>query len=89
MKIKEGFTMRPLGKAFIVIGEGEEQINFNKMISMNESAAYLWDAVGGRDFTSEDLCNLLLEKYDIDRETASKDASALADAWVKAGIVSE
>jgi len=89
MKIIEGFTLRTLVGEHIVTGEGLKQVNFNKMISLNDSAAYLWQAVEGKEFTVQTLTDLLLEKYDIDAQTASKDAEKLAKAWIEAGIVEE
>ena len=65
MKIVEGFRLRPLGKEFIVTPESVAQINFNKMISLNSSAAYLWKSVEGKEFTAETLRDLLLERYDV------------------------
>ena len=35
----------------IVAAEGLEHINFNKLISLNESAAYLWSELCGKEFT--------------------------------------
>lgn len=87
MKTVPGFTLRPLGKEFIITAESVKQINFNKMISLNESAAYLWKSVDGKDFSPEDLADLLVERYEIDRETALKDSEAIAAKWVEAGIV--
>lgn len=89
MKIIDGFKMRTIAGESVVIGEGMAQINFNKLISLNSSAALLWKSIEGKDFTVEDLCNTLLENYEIDRETALKDSEAIAKAWIEAGIVSE
>lgn len=89
MKTIEGFVLRPLGEEYIVIGEGIAQVDFNKMISMNSSAAYLWRNVEGKEFTVEDLKDLLLEEYEVDAETALSDAEAVARKWIEAGIVSE
>ena len=80
--------MRKLGNEHIVVGEGLSQVNFNKMVSLNASAAYLWEAVEGKDFSVDDLTDLLLERYDVEKEVAAKDAAALAQAWIDAGIVS-
>ena len=55
MKIIDGFRLRKLGKEYIVVGEGLAQVNFNKMVSLNGTAAYLWESVEGRDFTVADL----------------------------------
>lgn len=89
MKIIEGFRLRKLGKEHIVVGEGLAQVNFNKMVSLNGTAAYLWESVEGRDFTVADLTALLLDRYEVEAEVAERDAAALARAWVEAGIVSE
>ena len=45
MKTKKGYRMRPLGKEYILVAEGLEVENANKMISMNATAAFLWEAV--------------------------------------------
>ena len=89
MKIIEGFVLRPLGEEFIVIGEGIAQINFNKMISLNSTAAFLWENVEGKDFTVEDLTKLLTDNYEVEEERAASDAAAIAAKWIEAGIVSE
>ncbi len=87
MKTVPGFTLRPLGKEFIITAESIKQINFNRMISLNESAAYLWKSVDGKDFTTEELADLLCERYEVDRETALKDSEAIVAKWLEAGII--
>ena len=89
MKIIEGFRLRKLGKEHIVVGEGLAQVDFNKMVSLNESAAYLWESVEGKEFTVDDLTALLLDRYEVEQEIAAKDAAALAQAWIEAGVVAE
>ena len=42
MKTIEGFKLRKLGNEFILVGESMALINFNKMITLNETAAFLW-----------------------------------------------
>ena len=86
MKLIEGFRLRPLGKEYIVTPESVAQINFNRMISLNSSAAFLWRSVEGKEFTTEDLKRLLLERYDVEEEVAGRDAEAIARSWVEAGI---
>ncbi len=87
MRIKEGFTLRSIVGQYVVIGEGIEQVDFNKMITMNDSAAYLWQGVEGKDFTVEDLTNLLTDKYDVVEEKAASDAAKIASKWIEAGLV--
>lgn len=89
MKTLEGFRLRPLGREFIIVAENVAQVNFNKMVSLNQSAAYLWQSVEGKEFSVQDLADLLLEKYDIDAQTAYADSESIAAKWIEAGIVAE
>ncbi|MBP5389808.1 MAG: PqqD family protein [Bacteroidales bacterium] len=89
MKVKEGFRMRTMLGEHIVVAEGLKNINFNKMISLNASAAYLWESVADKEFTVETLKDLLLEKYEVAPEVAAADAEKVARAWIDAGIVEE
>lgn len=86
MRIKEGFILRTICGESVVVGEGLAQVNFNKMLSLNASAAYLWKGVEGKDFTLDDLTALLLEKYDVSAERAAEDAAKVAEIWIREGV---
>jgi hypothetical protein len=75
-----------MGQATIV-GEGVGQIDFNKLITLNDSAAYLWQSVEGKEFDVQTLANLLVYKYGIDQDTALTDAKAIANKWIEIGVV--
>ena len=89
MRINNGFELREMCGEHIIIGAGMENIDFSKVISLNESAAYLWSEVEGQDFTPETMAALLMKQYDVDEATALADATALARQWVSVGVVSE
>lgn len=89
MKIKEGFKMRKLGREHIVVAEGCGLVNFNRMVSFNDTAAYLWEALTGREFAVEDIRQLILDRYEVDEQTAEADAAKLAREWAEAGLVEE
>ncbi|MCR8893011.1 PqqD family protein [Bacteroides sp. ET336] len=89
MRIKKGFVLRELVGQKIVTGEGLEQIDFNKLVSLNSSAAYLWEHLVSRDFDLETMVDLLLERYDIERSVALKDARALLDNWKSIGLIDD
>lgn len=86
MKIKDGFILRTICGEHVVVGEGLAQVNFNKMLSLNSSAAYLWESVTGKEFTVEDLTRLLTEKYDVSAERAAEDAAKVAGIWIREGV---
>jgi len=87
MTIKEGFRLRNLAGEHIVVGEGLRQINFNKMIVLNETAAFLWEKLEGKNFSLDDMVALLLDTYDVSEDIARRDAQALADKLAENGIL--
>jgi len=89
MKIIEGFKLRSLGREFVVIGEGTKQVNFNKMISLNETAAYLWNELLGKDFDVAMMTKLLLDKYEVSEDVAKADCENLAKSWKEAELITE
>lgn len=86
MKIKEGFILRSICGERVVVGEGIAQVNFNKLLSLNESAAWLWEQVSGKEFTPEDLSALLQERYEVTADVALSDARKLAQSWIEQGV---
>ena len=86
MKIKKGFVLREMCGENIVTAEGLEHINFNKLISLNSTAAFLWNKVADKEFTAEEMAQHLVEEYQIDIELALKDSEALCQAWINAGV---
>ena len=49
MRTKTGFVLKDVCGEKIVVAEGRENIDFTKIISMNDSAAYLWEKVQNMD----------------------------------------
>ena len=87
MKAKPGFNLRVVCGENIIVAEGEENIDFSNIISMNESSAYLWQNIQGKEFNHEDLVDLLTQEYEVDEATALKDVKALTELWLQAGII--
>lgn len=89
MKMKKGFRLRSICGENVIVAEGIENIDFSKIISMNESAAYLWQKVADSDFTTDDLTRLLCDEYEVDEATARRDAETVAGQWKDAGIIED
>ena len=87
MKTKKGFKLRTVCGENIVVAEGIENIDFSRIISMNESSAYLWNNVQGKEFDADTLVKLILDEYDTDEATARRDIDQLLQKWLEAGIV--
>lgn len=87
MRIRKGFVLRKICGEWVIEGEGLEQIDFNKLVILNTSAAYLWEQVEEKEFSVEQLADLLIKRYGIARELSVRDAASLCEQWVKVGLV--
>ena len=87
MKIKSGFELRTICGENIIIAHGVNNIDFTKIISLNESAADIWKAVADRDFTIDDMVNILLDLYEVDEDTAREDSKNLLSQWQEVGFI--
>ena len=89
MRTKKGLIMRSLGNEFILVDEESNLTDFNRMISLNASAALLWEAVQDKEFDEVTMVDLLMDNYNITREVAERDIVALIQNWREAGIMEE
>lgn len=90
MRIKKGFELREVCGEHIIIGHGVENIDFTKIITLNESASDVWNAVVGQDsFSVEDMVKVLTDNYEVDEETARQDSRKLAESWKDAGLLED
>ena len=87
MKAKKGFKLRNVCGENIIVADGIENIDFSRIISMNESAAYLWTNIQEQEFDADKLVSLLLDEYDIDEATARTHVEQLIGKWREAGII--
>jgi hypothetical protein len=87
MKVKKGFILRDICGEHIIVAEGKENIDFNNIISMNDTAAFIWKNIVDKDFDVEYITSKLLEEYNVDKDTAKKDCQTLINQWLDAGII--
>lgn len=87
MKKIKGFSLRRLGTESVIVAESLDLIDFDRIVSLNSSAAYLWEELPDTDFDTVTAASLLTARYDVDMDTALADASELLDAWKDAGII--
>ena len=90
MKIKEGFVLRQVCGENVIVGEGLGTIDFGKLISLNETAAWLWQkALEQGTFTIDSLAEALCAEYEVADDKARKDVEQMTAKWIEIGIVSE
>ena len=88
MKQKEGFVLREVCGEKVIVGEGLGAINFGKLISLNDTAAWIWEKAGELgDFSVDALVEALCDAYEVTPETARTDVQALLKQWLELGII--
>ena len=88
MRIKKGLVLREVCGRHVIIGEGLEAIDFNKLLSFNETATWLWEQAQAQgDFTVESLADKLCEEYDVTPETARQDVADIIADWKNLNVV--
>lgn len=87
MRTVEGYVLKSLGSQNLLVGVGANVAHSGILHKLNESAAYLWKSVEGKDFTEEALVDLLLEEYDVSRETATEAVKELVKDWLEQKVV--
>ncbi len=88
MKIKEGYLLRKVAGEIIVVPTGEAAMDFNGILTLNESAAYLWDFLT-KGISLDELALKLTEKYEVDQTTALADTKELIDLLKKRDIIAD
>lgn len=87
MRIKEGFELREVCGEHIVVAHGEKNIDFSRVINLNESAALMWQAAIGKEFTVDDMLSTLMNNYDVDEHIAKDDAQRIMNEWKEMGLI--
>jgi hypothetical protein len=87
MRIKDNFELRDICGEKVLIAEGVENIDFNQIVSFNETSAFVWEKAFGRDFTCEYLAKQLCDNYEVDYNQSLQDVKALIAQWQKAGML--
>lgn len=72
MKIKDGFAKREIAGSNIVVPVGKEALEFNGMITLNDSASFFWDCFKN-DITIDEAVELVTAEYDVDAQKAKSD----------------
>jgi len=88
MKQKEGFVLRTVCGENVIVAEGLGTIDFGKLLSLNETAAWLWkEAQLQGEFCVDSLAEALCQEYEVSAEQAKTDVTAIVEKWNELGII--
>lgn len=69
MKTKKGFMLRSVGNRHVVVAIGKASEEFNGLITLNDSGAFLWTELA-KGCTYDELLEKMLETYEVGEATA-------------------
>ena len=81
--------MREIGNNHVLVPEGLELIDFNKLISLNGSAKYLWEQLQDVEFTAQRAAELLTTRYEVSESQALEDVEQLLGKWKETGLIAD
>ena len=80
MRIKGRLRIRQGVGGTVDIIAGIEGTDMTRVVALNESALLLYNALKGREFEVEDVVRVMVDEYEVDEESARRDAEVwLAD----------
>lgn len=86
MKIKDGFILREVASNYIVVAVNKAVKEFNGVINLNETGAFLWKQLEvGAD--EEKLVSALLSEYDVGEDLARSDVKKFIKKLQEAKLV--
>lgn len=74
MRVKDQLVLREIAGQYIIVPIMERVKEVPSMVYISSSAAYLWQNMEGREFTLDELVDLIISKYkNVTREKAQED----------------
>ena len=78
MKAKPGFVLRNVVDEYILMPTGDNIGKFNGTVLLNEVSAFIWEKLQN-PMAKEDLLKAILDEFEVDRATASRDLDVLLE----------
>lgn len=89
MKIRQEYKVREMAGEHIIVMPGRCGADMTRVVALNTSSLFLWEALQGREFTAENVVELLVGQYEVDDATARHDAGEWIARLTECGIVAE
>ncbi len=88
MKRKKNFLLQQSGGIDIIVPIGLEVVSLNGIITLNDTAVFLWQLLS-EDRTFEELTEALVNEFDIDNISASRDVRAFINKTKELGLLED
>jgi len=84
MKLQKTFQLKQIGEEFVVMNNQATSVDFTQIITLNQSAAWLWKQLEAiESFDKTTIVQLLLDEYEVDETVAQADAETFIQHLVE------
>lgn len=87
MQLKDNYTLQKVGEEYVLLAQDSLQVDFSKVITLNETAADIWQYIKNQNFDIQTIINYLTNNYNVDIETAQADAQEMIDSLLSIGAI--
>ena len=86
MKLKEGFLLKEIAGSWVVVPVGEQVVDFQMMMTLNETGSFLWENLKN-EISKEELLNALLSEYEVEKSVAEADVDEFLKILSEKGLL--
>lgn len=86
LKLDKEYVLRQIGDDYVIVPVGKAALDFNGMITVNETGAFLWEQLV-KGTSKEGLLQTLMETYEVTQEEAERDIDEFLDVLYKNNIL--
>lgn len=87
MKLKPNFEIVEIDNDYLALPTGENIAAFAGSVVLNEVSATLLRELAARECSREDLLELLLNEYEVDKDVASRDLDSILKTFAEIGLI--
>lgn len=87
MRLKNNFRLDLVAGEYMLLDTSGDTVNFNKVFSLNEPAAWLWRKIGAQEFDEPMLVEWICQEYEVSRDDATADVSNMVRLWQEYNMI--
>lgn len=90
MRLTNNYELRTIGGQYVLVPSAQNELDFTRMLVLNETALTLWECMSRRGQTPADLAAALAEGYSgVDRRQAERDVEEFLQELKRLGALAE
>ena len=90
MKIKEGFVLEEVGGEYLAVAVGSRAGDFNGMVRLNGTGAFLWKLLEEKNLTRDELVKEVVGAYEgVTEKDVLPGVAAFEEKLRAAGIIED